>query len=241
MVGFEALNVKIYADGADFPTMIKYAENPIIKGFTTNPSLMHGAGVKDYVTFAKQVIEKIPDRDISFEVFADDFSEMEAQAKVISSWGENVYAKIPITNSRGDSSCPTIGRLTKSGVKVNVTAVFTARQVEDIRSVLSVDSVAVISVFAGRIADAGQDPMPVLRECKEMLNGLPKAELLWASTREVFNIFQADQAGCDIITVAKDVLGKLSTIGKDLETYSLETVQAFCHDAETAGFTIPTD
>ncbi len=239
MARLEDLKVKIFADGANLESMLAFAENPLISGFTTNPSLMHGAGVRDYVAFAHEVVAKIPDRHISFEVFDDDFPGMVAQAKVISSWGENVYAKIPITNSKAESSCPTVGSLSNAGVKVNVTAIFTPKQVKEVAAVLSPDTPAVISVFAGRIADAGVDPMPIMRECKDILANLPKAELLWASSREVYNLFQADQTGCEIITVANDVLNKLSTVGKNLEEYSLDTVKAFCRDAENAGFTIP--
>jgi transaldolase len=240
MTRVEDLKVKIFADGADLQSMLKFAENPLIKGFTTNPSLMRSSGVTDYVSFAKDVLEKIPDRHISFEVFADDFPGMESQANMIASWGENVYAKIPISNSKSESSCETIGRLSSNSIKVNVTALFTPGQVEQVAAVLSPETPAVISVFAGRIADTGVDPMPIMLECKDILRSLPKAELLWASSREVYNIFQADQTGCEIITLASDVLNKLSGIGKNLEEYSLETVRAFCRDAEAAGFSIAT-
>ena len=241
MASINDLKVKVFADGADLDSMVEFSKNPLIQGFTTNPSLMHAAGVRDYPAFAREVVQAIPDRHISFEVFADEFSEMEAQARVISTWGEKVYAKIPVTNSKAKSSCDIIRKLSKDAIKLNITAIFTREQVEAVAAVLSPETPAVISVFAGRIADAGIDPMPVMRDCKDILGSLPAAELLWASSREVYNLFQADHTGCDIITVASDVLGKLATIGKDLSQYSLETVQAFCRDAENAGFSIPTD
>lgn len=240
MASINDLKVKVFADGADLKSMVEFSKNPLIQGFTTNPSLMYTAGVRDYPSFARAVIQAIPYRHISFEVFADEFQQMEAQARVISTWGEKVYAKIPITNSKAEPACDTIKKLSHDGIKLNITAIFTQEQVETVAAVLSPDTPAVISVFAGRIADAGIDPMPVMRDCKDILRDLPKAELLWASSREVYNLFQADQTECDIITVPSDVLGKLSAVGKDLEQYSLETVQAFCRDAENAGFSIPT-
>ena len=234
----ERLKVKIFADGADIKSMKALAANAHIKGFTTNPSLMRKAGVEDYQAFAREVLQAIPDRPVSFEVFADDLSEMEDQAREIATWGRNVYVKIPVTNTKREHSAPMIKRLSKSGVAVNVTAVFTLAQVQEITDALDASTPAVISVFAGRIADTGVDPMPLMREAAAIMKVRPKAELLWASPRELLNIYQADEAGCHIITVAPDVLGKLGLIGKDLDAYSLETVKMFYGDATAAGYRI---
>lgn len=240
MRSIESLRVKIFADGADLTGIRKLAQDSLIKGFTTNPTLMRKAGVEDYAAFACQVLQEIPDRPVSFEVFADAFDEMEAQAVEISSWGPNVNVKIPITNTKGESAVPLVGRLSARGVQVNVTAVFTLDQVQAVSDALSPDTPAIVSVFAGRIADTGIDPMPIMRDAVEILKAKPKAELIWASPRELLNIFQADEVGCHIITVTHDVLAKLSTVGKDLAAFSLETVAMFHRDAAAASFTIPT-
>lgn len=235
-----SLKVKIFADGAEIAEIKRYSDDPMIKGVTTNPTLMRKAGITDYKAFAHEVLEVVPVKPVSFEVFADDIPTMEKQAKEIASWGENVFVKIPVTNTKGESTAGLCGRLSENGVQLNVTALFTLAQVNDIARVLSPGTAAVISVFAGRIADTGLDPMPVMRDCKAALSALPKAELLWASPREVLNIFQADETNCDIITVAHDLLGKLASVGKDLDTFSLETVKMFYNDASAADYKIIT-
>ena len=232
----DRLRIKIFADGADLASMRALAANPRVKGFTTNPTLMRKANVTDYVAFAHQVLAAIPDRPVSFEVFADEFPEMEAQALEIASWGKNVYVKIPITNTRRASAVPLVQQLSKQGVQLNVTAVFTLAQVEAITGALDAATPAVISVFAGRIADTGVDPVPLMAEAKRISRAKPKAELLWASPRELLNIFHAESVGCDIITVTPDVLAKLELVGKSLDDYSLETVKMFYNDAQAAGF-----
>ena len=232
------LSVKVFADGADRAGMLELYRHPLVKGFTTNPTLMRKAGVADYEAFARQVVADIPDRPISFEVFSDEFDEMEDQAQRIASWGDNVYVKIPVTNTRGESSVPLVGALARAGVKLNVTAVFTLRQVSEVCHALRGRAPSVVSVFAGRIADAGADPVPVMAAAREFVRMYSNIELLWASPREVWNIFQADAAGCDIITVANDLLKKLDSVGKDLDQFSLETVQMFRNDALKAGFTL---
>ena len=234
----ERLKVKIFADGADLKSMRELAADSRIAGFTTNPSLMRKAGVQDYEAFAREVLAAIPDRPVSFEVFADDFAEMEAQAAEIATWGPNVYVKIPIQNTKAQSAAPLIARLSRRGIALNVTAIFTLEQVRITAEALDPATPAVVSVFAGRIADTGVDPMPLMRRSAEMLASRPKAELLWASPRELLNIYQADEAGCHIITVAPDVLGKLGLVGKDLDAYSLETVKVFYQDATAAGYRI---
>lgn len=240
MTGLNSLKIKIFADGADLQSMKALYANPIVKGFTTNPTLMKQAGVTDYVDFARKVLAAIPDRPVSFEVFADEFDEMEAQANEIASWGSNVNIKIPVTNTKGAFAGPLIGRLSKRGVQVNVTAVFTLDQVERIAAVLDANTPAIVSVFAGRVADTGIDPVPLMASAAQTLKKTrPKAELLWASPRELLNVIQADQVGCGIITVTNDVLKKLSLIGKDQDQYSLETVKMFFNDAQAAGFKIP--
>lgn len=240
MTSLSSLKIKIFADGADLQGMKTMYANPMIKGFTTNPTLMKQAGVTDYVDFARKVLAAIPDRPVSFEVFADEFDEMEAQANEIASWGPNVNIKIPVTNTKGAFAGPLISRLAKRGVQVNVTAVFTLDQVERIAAALDPNTPAIVSVFAGRIADTGIDPVPLMAEAAKMLKKTrPKAELLWASPRELLNVIQADQVGCGIITVTNDVLKKLSLIGKDQDLYSLETVKMFYNDAQAAGFKIP--
>lgn len=232
------LRIKIFADGADIQSILRTLDNPLIKGFTTNPTLMRKAGIADYEGFGRRLLEIIPDRPISFEVFADDFLTMERQALKIASWGENVNVKIPITNTKGQSSVPLIERLSKSGVKLNITAITTHSQIQKVADALSPEIPTIVSVFAGRIADTGVDPVPYMAKAKQLLAGQTKAELLWASPRELLNIFQADAIGCDIITVTNDILSKLHLVGKDLETYSLETVSMFYQDAMAANYTI---
>jgi transaldolase len=230
------LKVKIFADGADLKAIKTLYANPLIKGFTTNPTLMRNAGVENYERFAHEVLAAVPDRPISFEVFADQFDEMEWQAKLIASWGSNVYVKIPVTNTKGELSAPLVKRLSTSGVRVNVTAAFTLDQVEAITESLSPATPAVISVFAGRIADTGVDPLPIMRESLTIMKTRPKSELIWASPRELLNIYQADEIGCHIITVTPDIVKKLSLVGKDLSAYSLETVTMFYSDASAANY-----
>jgi len=232
------LRVKIFADGADLPGIAKLYANPLIKGFTTNPTLMRKSGVTDYAAFAHEVLRAVPDRPVSFEVFADEFGEMERQAHEIASWGANVNVKIPVTTTTGEFCGPVIKRLADAGVVVNVTAIMTLEQVARVSDCLSGRTAAIVSVFAGRIADTGRDPVPLMAEAVGILKAKPKAELIWASPRELLNIFQADEIGCHIITVTHDVLGKLGLVGKDLDGYSLETVQMFHRDAQAAGFTI---
>jgi transaldolase len=234
----KALKVKLFADGADLAGMKEMAANPLIKGFTTNPTLMRKAGITDYRAFARDVLRAIPDRPVSFEVFADDFGQMEAQALEIASWGENVNVKIPVTNTKKEFSGALIERLSKAGVRLNVTAVMTLEQVKQITERLATKTPAIISVFAGRIADTGRDPMPIMQKAVQVMKAKPRAELIWASPRELLNVFQADQVGCHIITATNDLLKKLSLVGKDLDKYSLETVEMFYKDAQAAGYTI---
>ncbi len=233
------LKVKIFADGADLDGMKKMAENPWIRGFTTNPTLMRKAGVSDYKAFAQDVLKVIPERPVSFEVFADEFEGMEEQALEIASWGDNVNVKIPVTNTQRKFSGDLIHRLSAAGVQLNITAVMTVEQVAAIAECLADETPAIVSVFAGRIADTGVDPVPIMREALRTLRTKPKAELLWASPREVLNIVQASDVGCHIITATNDILNKLSLFGKDHTEYSLETVKMFHKDASAAGFTIP--
>ncbi|HAD88137.1 MAG TPA: transaldolase [Rhodospirillaceae bacterium] len=234
------LTIKLFADGADLDGMLQMHANPMIKGFTTNPTLMRKAGVQDYEAFARQVLKAITDRPVSFEVFADDLPTMAAQARVIQSWGRNVNVKIPVTNTKGEFTGPIIEKLSAEGVQLNVTAVFSLDQVRAITNALAAETPAIVSVFAGRIADTGMDPMPLMAEALKIMTARPMAELLWASPRELLNIFQADQVGCHIITATNDVLGKLSSVGKDLEVFSRETVDMFYGDAQAAGYTIAT-
>jgi transaldolase len=234
------LKVKIFADGADYDGMVKMARNPAIKGFTTNPSLMRKAGVADYEGFARKVLSAIPDRPVSFEVFADDFPTMAEQARAIAGWGVNVNVKIPVTNTKGQSSAELIRALSSEGVMLNITAIFTLDQVRVVADALDRAAPAIISVFAGRIADTGMDPIPHMLACKQILGSRPRAQLLWASTRELLNIFQADESGCDIVTVPNEFLAKLDLVGKDLVEYSRETVQAFYKDATAAAYQIKT-
>ena len=232
------LNVKIFADGADKAGMLELYHNPLIKGFTTNPTLMRKAGVNEYRAFAREILAAIPDRPISFEVLSDEFDEMERQALEISSWGDNVYVKIPITNTRGQWSGDLVRRLARAGVKLNVTAILALDQVRDICPCLADASSAYVSVFAGRIADTGRDPVPLMAAAVELLRLYPNLELIWASPRELLNIFQADAIGCHIITVTHDILRKLPLVGKDLHERSLETVQMFYEDAQKAGYNL---
>jgi transaldolase len=228
----------LFADGADLQGMTEMAAKPYIAGLTTNPTLMNKAGISDYVKFAKQVVKEIPNKPISFEVFSDDFEEMKRQSIEIASWGENVYVKIPITNSRGESTHPVISFLTKNKVKVNVTALMTPNQVEKIMTALEDKVPSFLSVFAGRIADTGRDPLPIMRECLGIMKENSSAELIWASPRELLNVFQADSINCHIITATNDILKKIDLIGKNLEEYSLETVNMFYLDAKAANYEI---
>lgn len=232
------LKIKIFADGADKKAMVEMSENPMIQGFTTNPTLMRKAGVVDYETFAKEVLDAISDQPISFEVFSDEFEEMERQAHQIASWGNNIYVKIPVTNTRGESSVPLIKTLSDSGVKLNVTAVFTLDQVRDVSTVLAGGAPSVVSVFAGRIADAGIDPIPLMAAARELTGMYDRIELLWASGRELLNLFQAEYVGCDIITLPNDILNKLKHVGTDLHDFSLATVKMFRDDAIKSGYSL---
>ena len=230
------MSVKIFADGAEKAPMLKLYANPQIQGFTTNPTLMRKAGITDYEAFARDILTAIPDRPISFEVFADEFDEMERQAERIATWGVNVYVKIPVTNTRGESAAALVRRLAGRGVKQNVTALMTLAQVREITDALAAGPAANISVFAGRVADTGVDPLPMMREALEIMRPFPQLELIWASPRELLNIVQASEIGCHIITVTSDILNKLPLMGKDLGEYSLDTVKMFRNDALASGF-----
>jgi transaldolase len=230
------LKVKLFADGADKASMLRMLDNPLIKGFTTNPTLMRSAGISNYESFAREVLAEIRQHPVSFEVFSDEFPEMERQARKIAEWGSNVYVKIPVTNTRGEPSYPLIERLSYARLKLNVTAIMTLRQVQDSAAALADSPGAFVSVFAGRIADSGRDPVPIMCQAVKDLAVAPKAELIWASPREVLNIFQADAIGCHVITLTPDILKKLSNVGKELDDFSLETVQMFRDDAVRAGF-----
>ncbi|MDO8706218.1 MAG: transaldolase [Sulfuricaulis sp.] len=238
MTLIDKLNVKIFADGADKAGMLEMYAKRYIKGFTTNPTLMRKAGIADYKAFAKEILQAIPDRPISFEVFSDEFPEMERQAMEISGWGDNVYVKIPVTNTRRHPCYELVRKLTKRGVKVNVTALMALEQVRDVVAVLDSEIPSYVSVFAGRVADTGRDPVPLMAAAVELLKARPKAELIWASPRELLNIFQADTIGCHIITVTNDTLKKLALVGRDLHDYSLDTVKMFYEDAKGAGFVL---
>jgi transaldolase len=240
MTSVDQLRIKIFADGADFDGIVKMYGNPVIKGFTTNPTLMRKAGIADYEAFARKVLKAIPDRPVSFEVFADEFDEMEEQGRAIASWGRNVNVKVPVMNTRGEFAGRVIRRLSSAGVALNVTAVFTLEQVRNIIDCLDNNTPAIVSIFAGRIADTGIDPVPLMAEAVELLKAKPKAELIWASPRELLNVFQANDIGCHIITVTNDILAKLSLVGKNQDDYSLETVQMFYRDASAAGYSINT-
>jgi transaldolase len=230
------LKIAIYADGADVRDMTAARDGGIVKGFTTNPTLMRKSGVADYAAFAKDALDATGGMPISFEVFADDFDEMERQAKLIATWGDAVYVKIPVTNTKGESAVPLIKRLAAAGVKLNVTAILTLEQVRAVVDALNPDVPAIVSVFAGRIADTGRDPVPLMREAAVICAEKPKAMLLWASPRELLNIFQAEECGCAIITVTSDILKKLSMVGRSLDELSLDTVKMFYNDASAAGF-----
>ncbi len=230
--------MKVFADGADLDGILALAEDPRISGFTTNPTLMWKAGLTDYADFAQRLLERITKHPISFEVFADDADEMRRQARLISSWGSNVYVKIPITTTSGQPIAPLARELSEDGVQVNVTALFTTAQVELITAAVKDGAPSYISVFAGRIADAGVDPMPIMAKSVDVMTDAPRAELIWASPREILNVVQADQVGCHIITLTQDLLARLDGLGKDLDQFSLETVQMFHRDAMTAGFTL---
>jgi len=234
----QSLRVKIFADGADKAGMLEMARQPYIAGLTTNPTLMRKVGIVDYRAFAQEIISAIPNLPISFEVFSDEFDEMERQANQIAGWGAQVYVKIPVTNTRGEPAYGLIRRLSKAGVKLNVTALMTLEQVRDVSAALAGGPSSYVSVFAGRIADTGRDPVPLMAAAVELLRPHPKQELIWASPRELLNIFQADIIGCQIITVTNDVLKKLSLVGKDLAEYSLDTVKMFYNDAQQAGYTL---
>lgn len=232
------LKVKLFADGADKAGMLEMAAKPFIQGLTTNPTLMRKAGITDYKAFALNILKDIPSKPISFEVFSDDFAEMEKQAIQIAGWGENVYVKIPVTNTKGRSACDLVRNLSNRGIKLNVTALMTLKQVREVAASLDPTVPSYISVFAGRIADTGVDPVPLMHEAVRMLETMPKAELIWASPRELLNVFHADSVGCHIITVTNDVLKKLELVGKNLDDYSLDTVKMFYNDAVAAGFRI---
>jgi transaldolase len=236
MKRIDQLSVKIFADGADLDAMRALYHQPHVKGFTTNPTLMRKAGINDYRGFARQVLAAIPDRPISFEVFSDDFDQMERQAQEIASWGTNVFVKIPVTNTRRDSARDLVHHLSHSGVKVNVTALLSLDQVSEMAAAVAGGAAACVSVFAGRVADTGCDPVPLMATAVDILRDAPNAELIWASPRELLNIFQADAVGCQIITVTNDILKKLDLVGHCLKDYSLETVQMFHEDAERAGY-----
>jgi transaldolase len=238
MSRLEALRVKIFADGADKAGMLEMARKPYIAGLTTNPTLMRKAGIVDYRGFAQEIVAAIPDRPLSFEVFSDEFADMERQAHEIASWGAQVYVKIPVTNTRGEPAYGLIRRLSKAGVRLNVTALMTLGQVRDVSVALAGGSSSYISLFAGRVADTGRDPVPLMAAAVELIRPYPEQELIWASPRELLNIFQADAIGCHIITVTNDVLKKFEIIGKDLNEYSLDTVKMFYNDARQAGYTL---
>jgi transaldolase len=240
MTELRNLRVKIFADGADLEGIRAMYANPLIKGFTTNPTLMRKAGIADYEAFGRAVLAAVPDRPVSLEVFADEFDEMVAQGRTIASWGRNANVKIPVSNTKGAFSGAVITKLAASGVVLNITAIMTVEQVKAVAECLDPDVPAIVSVFAGRIADTGIDPVPHMIRCRDALKFRPKAELLWASPRELLNVFQADEIGCHIITVTNDVLAKLSLVGKNLDDYSLETVKMFYRDATGAGFSIRT-
>jgi transaldolase len=232
------LKVSVYADGADIDTILKLKTNRYIKGFTTNPTLMRKAGINDYESFSKELLNNVTDLPVSLEVFADDLDEMLRQAKIIASWGENVYVKIPVMNTLGISTGPIIKKLSEEGVALNITAIMTPNQVSEVMSNLSIKTPSIISVFAGRIADTGIDPIPQMKECLNRMKGHPKSKLLWASSRELLNIIQANDSGCHIITVGHDLLEKMKFIGYDLLEFSQETVKMFYDDAVASGYKI---
>ncbi len=226
---------RIFADTADLASMLRLYRHPLVQGFTTNPSLMRKAGISNYESFARMVLEEIPDRPVSFEVLAEEAPEIERQARAIASWGPNACVKITLTDRRGRTLLPTIQRLSDSGIRLNITALFTLGQISSVLPMLDPAQPAILSIFAGRIADTGRDPVPVFRAARSMLLNHPRIQLLWASPREVFNLFQAEQAGCHIITMPPALIDKLSNLGKDLNTYALETIESFYRDAEACG------
>jgi transaldolase len=234
----DRLTVKIFADGADKDAMLEMYAKPFIKGLTTNPTLMRKAGIRDYRAFAKDILKEINDKPLSFEVFSDEFADMERQALEIASWGDNVYVKIPVSNTRQEPAYALVKRLADRGVKLNVTAIMTLAQVRDVVAALNPAVPSYVSVFAGRIADTGRDPVPMMAAAVELLKVNAAAELIWASPRELLNIFQADTIGCHVITVTNDILKKLALVGNDLDEYSLDTVKMFYTDAVAAGFTL---
>lgn len=238
MSGLQDLKIKIYADGADIKEMKAAYAKGLVKGYTTNPYFLRLAGVEDYEKFAREVIKSIPDLSLSFEVISDDFDSMEKEARIVTTWGENVFVKIPVTNTKGESTVPLIKKLSGEGIKLNVTCLYTLDQVEKVVDALSPDTESIISVFAGRIGETGIDPIPIVKKSAEIIKSkpLPKAELLWASTREVFNIFQAEECGCKIITIANDILNKLGSVGISLEQTSLDTVRYFYECAQKSGY-----
>jgi transaldolase len=238
LTGLQKFRIKLFADGADLQEMVQEYQKGIAQGFTTNPTLMKKAGVKNYEEFARSALEAIPDLPISFEVFSDDFFEMEREARKVAKWGDNVYIKIPITNTKQMSSIPLIRTLSHDGMKINVTAILTYEQVKDAFYALSSTSPAIISVFAGRIADTGVDPVPIMRQSAQLLRSKPNIELLWASSRELLNLFQAEQCGCHIITITNDILKKITLVGKSLDELSLDTVKMFYNDAHSSGYKI---
>jgi transaldolase len=238
MTSLNELTVKIFADGADKAGMLEMYARPYIKGLTTNPTLMRKAGIANYRAFAKDILSHINDKPVCFEVLADEFTEMERQALEIAGWADNVYVKIPVTNTKRETSRALVKRLSDRQVKLNVTAIMTLAQLEEVMTALNPATASYLSVFAGRIADTGIDPLPLMRKAVEMLKANSKAELVWASSRETFNIFQADAIGCQVITVTNDILNKLSLIGHDLTEYSLDTVKMFYDDARRAGFSL---
>jgi transaldolase len=232
------LRIKIFADGANLEGIIGWAKDPRIAGFTTNPTLMRQSGISDYVDFASQVLKAVPDKPISFEVFSDDIDEMARQARLIASWGPNVYVKIPVTDTRGASTAKLVRELTEDGVKLNVTAILSLSQVRTVVDALSGSDAAIVSVFAGRVADTGRDPVPLMTAALQLVSLNPALELLWASPREILNIVQADAIGCHIITITHDLLKKLSNLGRDLDDVSLDTVKMFHRDALEAGYAL---
>ncbi len=234
----DRISTRIFADGADLEGILALAADPRIQGFTTNPTLMHKAGLTEYADFARRLLDEVTRHPISFEVFADEPGEIARQARLIASWGENVYVKVPVTTTRGESLAPLVRELSEEGIQVNVTALFTPAQVETITEAVHDGAPSCISVFAGRIADAGVDPLPIMARSVQIMAAAPRAELIWASPREILNLVQADQVGCHIITITHDLLRKLDCLGKDLEQYSLETVRMFHGDALAAGFTL---
>ena len=238
MVSSGKINIKLFADGANLGEMVDAYKAGIVKGFTTNPTLMRKAGVSDYEAFAASVLSTIKDMPISFEVFSDTIQEMEREARKMAAWGPNVYIKIPVTNTKGESTASLISKLSNDGLKLNVTAILTIGQVKTVAEALSHETPSIVSVFAGRIADTGRDPVPMMRQASEILRPNPKAELLWASSRELLNVMQAEESGCHIITATNDLLKKIPMVGKDLDELSLDTVRMFYGDAQAAGYKI---